>query len=732
MIVLAALASAVLISGFPYLFPDYQPDSFLFWYDNVIYWLFPLVASLKCLHTARMLCGRERMAWLFIALGCFCMFSAEAVWTSLEFDAVGNVPVSALSTGGYALAPISFVIGILFYQDRSRAAGVSLLQAGNLGIVFSAIAFAYTLILYQVLQSVDLEPQVAITTLVEGVFVLAAPAVGLTVASRRLAGQRRAMMSIVLLGMFCITAEYFSFIYFLVNNLSAVDDPFYPLFVVASAIWFFAAYEQDQLQPEARNSEAAAALEARAKQWETLLPTFAVAGVLVVAVVFRESLNGEMLPYLSATAFVFVGSLGVRNWWGQQVETTLTEEARASEALLLTANRDLREEVLTRTRAEEELRQSQKMEALGQLTGGVAHDFNNLLSVIQANLELASLNSDGAEERNKQISNAMVAVEQGGSLTQYLLAMSRKQALKPQPIDIVDLLKHVRNGLERALGKSIKVKVSTQEGIWACLADHAQLESALLNLALNARDAMPGGGEVSISARNIAMNEQRVAEYPGVKVGDYLLIAVRDTGAGVPEADLSKVWEPFFTSKKTGEGTGLGLSTVYGFAKQSGGHVEIESELGIGAEVRIYLPRTDAPVRPVAAAEPESAPLGAGETLLLVEDDARLQGLLTQILEGLNYNVLKTADANAALSIIDANPAVEMVLSDVMLVGSVSGIELVREIHKRRPEVKALLMSGFAAEELQKAEGHNDEVELLTKPFTRTVVAYKIRAVLES
>jgi signal transduction histidine kinase len=566
---------------------------------------------------------------------------------------------------------------------------------------------------------------------------MATSAIGLSLVSLHFRGQKRAIMGLVLIGMLCVTVEYFSFIYFLINDLVSLENPLYVFYLMASAMWFLAASEQDRLEPEAKAPAADAELEEHAKQWETLFPSFAVAGVFVLAFFFHNSFNEQTLPYLAAIAVVFVASLGARNWWGQRVETRLTAESKNSAALLLTANRMLREEVRTRTRAEEELRQSQKMEALGQLTGGVAHDFNNLLGVIQGNLELASLKAGNKEGRPTPsgrpdpISNAMDAVAQGASLTQYLLALSRKQALNPQPVDVVDLLLQTRNGLERTLGKAIKVRIKARNNPWTCLADRPQLESALLNLALNARDAMPEGGEVSFETINAILDEDYVASHPDVESGKYLMISVSDTGKGITKEHLKKVWDPFFTSKKKGEGTGLGLSTVYGFAKQSGGHVSIQSEVGVGTEVRLYLPKTDAPVRAAEAAAKGEAPLGNAETLLLVEDDDRLRGMLAQILEGLNYNVFTAASGSAALSILSENPATRLVLTDVMLVGGISGVDLEKEIRERELPVKVLLMSGYPAEELMKTGHHSQEVDLLPKPFTRLDVARKIRSVLE-
>jgi signal transduction histidine kinase/CheY-like chemotaxis protein len=429
--------------------------------------------------------------------------------------------------------------------------------------------------------------------------------------------------------------------------------------------------------------------------------------------------------------FVFVASLGVRLWFGQRAEAMLTTAAQANEALLRRANRDLVNEIDIRTRAEEELRQSQKMEALGQLTGGVAHDFNNLLGAIQANLEIASLRSEGSEELVDPIANAMNAVEHGASLTQYLLALARKQTLHPHPIDVSDLLKKTRDGLERVLGKSIQIEISVSDDTWVCLADRAQLEGALLNLALNARDAMHSEGTISIEAMNVVIDGENLAEHPDAKVGEYLAIAIRDTGVGVSPENLKRVWEPFYTTKNREQGTGLGLSTVYGFAKQSGGHAEISSEIGVGTEVRLYLPKADLLDRPAEAAASGEVPLGAGETMLLVEDDNRLRNLLAQILEGLNYSVLNAADGTSALAQLEEHPDVRIVLSDVMLIGGISGIELCEQIRERRPDIKILLMSGYAAEELAKAGLRSTGVELLPKPFTRQAVARKIRGALE-
>jgi signal transduction histidine kinase len=504
------------------------------------------------------------------------------------------------------------------------------------------------------------------------------------------------------------------------------------LYLLVASFIIWAAFEQDQLGEGPEYRELRPDVEDRAKQWETLLPASAVAAVLVVAFVFREGMRAEMLPYIAAVSAVFVISLAMRNWSGHRMETQLRMQAMASEAKLQRSNRELRDEMQMRAQIEEELRQSQKMEALGHLTGGVAHDFNNLLAVILGNLELAERSDATTPAVRELLGDAIDAASRGATLTQRLLALSRKQELQPESIDVFALLDDMRSLLERSLGEQIEVELGEKHAGLYCMADCSQLEGAILNLAINARDAMSDGGTLSIDAAWVPVNEIHAAEYAELLADGYIEISVRDTGVGIPQNILDRVFEPFFTTKDIGEGTGLGLSMVYGFAKQSDGHVEIDSADGAGTEVKLYLPSSDVLPRVREGDAGTGSHRGDGESVLVLEDEPALRRLVAMHLENLGYSVVSVANGEEALSAIESMESIDLLLSDVMLPGGLSGREVATEMKRRRPEVKILLMSGYAKEILTGEEPLEPGDALLNKPFQLTELACKIRVMLDA
>ena len=387
-----------------------------------------------------------------------------------------------------------------------------------------------------------------------------------------------------------------------------------------------------------------------------------------------------------------------------------------------------------RAQADLVLREAQKMQAIGQLTGGIAHDFNNLLTVIIGNLELVRGRLEGDNALLTRIERATWAAQRGATLTSQLLAFARKQPLSPTPIDLTTTVQDLIPLLRRTIGEHIDLRYVETAGAWPAMADPAQLENALLNLALNARDAMPDGGRLTIELANMVLDEDYAREHVEVTPGDYALLAVSDTGAWHAPDVLARVFEPFFTTKPDGKGTGLGLPMVFGFVKQSGGHVNIYSEVGEGTTVRLYLPRAIAVWRNRRTAQraPIELPRGAA-TVLVVEDEPAVREIAVAILGDLGYRVLEAADGESALRVFGANASsVDLLLTDVVLPGRVRGRELAERIKSIRPGVKVLFMSGYTENSIVHHGRLDDGVQLLGKPFKRELLARKVAEVLSA
>ena len=404
------------------------------------------------------------------------------------------------------------------------------------------------------------------------------------------------------------------------------------------------------------------------------------------------------------------------------------------------AHRRRTERALRDTRGElgqarEQFAQSQKMEAVGQLTGGVAHDFNNLLTVIVGNLNIAqrhleSLTEAPAERLRRVINNAMRGAERATTITKHLLAFSRKQPLDPKPLNINRLVHGLSDFLRRTLGETVTLDIIGANGLWQAEADSVQLEAAILNLAVNARDAMTAGGKLTIATENSMLDEKYCQQYDELVAGPYVGIAVSDTGTGMSKDILERVFEPFFTTKKAGQGTGLGLSQVYGFVKQSSGHIEIESEPGRGTTVMMYLPALPGNVREEPTAEREAAAYEAAPTILLVEDDHDVRGYVVEILRELHYRVLEAHDADSALGLIDRNDVrVDLLLADLILPG-MNGVQLAEEVKARQPEARVLFMTGYSRDAIIDQWPVDAGVEMLHKPLTQDALEQKVRAVL--
>ena len=385
-------------------------------------------------------------------------------------------------------------------------------------------------------------------------------------------------------------------------------------------------------------------------------------------------------------------------------------------------------DVTAHNRAAEALRQAQKMEAVGQLTGGIAHDFNNLLTVTLGNLEMAAraLNEGNYEKLPRLIEAARLGAGRGATLTQRLLAFSRRQPLQPQSVDMNKLVAGMVDLFRRSVGESIRVENKLEEMLWGTKVDPNQLESALLNLVINARDAMPNGGTITLQTANVSIARRQLASSHDLVPGPYVMVAVRDSGVGMAPDVLSRAFEPFFTTKEMGQGTGLGLSMVYGFVKQSGGHIDIESRVNAGTTIRIYLPRM---IEQVAAEQsapdaPVKLPRG-NETILLVEDDAEVRAYSRDILKNIGYRVLEAHDYPSAKAALNGNRDITVLFTDVGLPGA-NGKQLADDATKLRPDLRILFTTGYAHGVLQ------GDVNLLAKPFTPEALAFKLRAVIEA
>ena len=422
----------------------------------------------------------------------------------------------------------------------------------------------------------------------------------------------------------------------------------------------------------------------------------------------------------------------------QRLNETLETKVQERTAELFQANENLRREAEERERAEEALRQAQKMETVGQLTGGVAHDFNNLLTIIMGNLEtlgrqLAREQVDPARMR-RATDNALRGAQRAASLSQRLLAFSRRQPLEPKVTDVNRLVANMSDLLRRSLGEQVAIETVLAGGLWRIHADPNQLESAILNLAINARDAMPGGGRLTIETANTHLDEIYAARQAEVSPGHYVLIAITDSGIGMDNQTLDKAFEPFFTTKDIGHGTGLGLSQVYGFVKQSGGHVKLYSEIEQGTTVKIYLPRLladdeDEDGEEHAAVLPRSE---THEVILVVEDDNDVRAHSVETLRELGYQVHEAASGAVALQTLNDHPEIQLLFTDVGLPGGMNGRQLADQARRVRPDVKVLLTTGYARNAIVHDGRLDPGVHLLTKPFTYAALAAKLREILDA
>ncbi|WP_244817622.1 response regulator [Caballeronia sp. Lep1P3] len=379
--------------------------------------------------------------------------------------------------------------------------------------------------------------------------------------------------------------------------------------------------------------------------------------------------------------------------------------------------------------AEEALRMAQKMEAIGKLTGGVAHDFNNLLQVIGGNLQLLAKDVAGQDKPEQRVKSALAGVARGANLASQLLAFGRRQPLAPKVVNLGRFVRGLDDMFRRALGDGIEIETIVTGGLWNTLVDPFQVENALLNLAINARDAMNGHGKLTIEAGNASLDETYAMRNADVTPGQYVMVAVTDTGSGMSPEVQERAFEPFFTTKREGQGTGLGLSMVYGFVKQSGGHVKVYSEEGHGTTVRIYLPRARQEEDLETHIDGGTAK-GGSETVLVVEDDEEVRATVVELLADLGYRVLRAKDAQSALAIIESGARIDLLFTDVVMPGPLRSTELARKARERLPGIAVLFTSGYTDNAIVHAGRLDDGIDLLSKPYTHEALARKIRQVL--
>ncbi|RDS79663.1 response regulator [Dyella monticola] len=419
---------------------------------------------------------------------------------------------------------------------------------------------------------------------------------------------------------------------------------------------------------------------------------------------------------IAATLVAFVLALLVlRQGERQQTELALKNAA-------------LREQMHQQAGTEAQLRHVQKMDTLGQLTGGIAHDFNNMLAVIVGNLEIAQLRLErGSGDVEKFMQNALLGAGKASGLTKRLLAFSRRQALRPIAVDVNACVHEMSAILARTLGENIAIRLSLDDALWPAYVDRPQLESTLLNLAVNSRDAMESGGQLTILTANANFDEHPCDQNEDTLSGDYVMMAVSDTGHGMTPEVMQRAFEPFFTTKAVGRGTGLGLSQIHGFVLQSNGHIKIDSTPGLGTTIRLYLPR--APRLSARNEQHQTQVSALPHVVLVVEDDPDVRELAKGALEELGYTALLADGAEAAEALLSEHPEISILLTDVVMPGP-SGVSLAREMTRRYPELRALLMSGYPRDIVDRAQPHDDRTRLLAKPFTMRDLAEALRAAL--
>jgi signal transduction histidine kinase len=462
----------------------------------------------------------------------------------------------------------------------------------------------------------------------------------------------------------------------------------------------------------------------------------------------EQGLLGDRQAQAATSRYVLAALIGVALLTAIILAGVLAVSTRTAVQGLLERTAELEQESKLRQEAEATLRQAVKMEAVGQLSGGIAHDFNNLLTVIIGNLDtirraLAGAGNPGdvtelRAKLTKPVESALKGANSATQLTQRLLAFSRRQALEPKRIDLNRLISDMEEILHRSLGEDINIETVLGAGLWPTFIDPHQVENVLLNLVLNAKAAMPKGGHLTIETANCYLDERYVERFGDVEAGQYVLLCVSDTGTGIRSEVLDRVFEPFFTTKPQGEGSGLGLAMVHGFVKQSGGHIRIYSEEGVGTTVKIYLPRAEGDEKIAAVpagkpAHPTPTPNAKkDETVLVVEDNDGVRDYAIDILEQLGYRVLAASDAKEALHVLSDGKHIDLLFTDVVLPGAITGRVLADQAKDMRPGLRVLYTTGYTRNAIVHQGRLDPDVHLLNKPYTQQSLARKVRDMLDS
>jgi PAS domain S-box-containing protein len=393
----------------------------------------------------------------------------------------------------------------------------------------------------------------------------------------------------------------------------------------------------------------------------------------------------------------------------------------------------VKEDITDRKATEERLRRSQRMETIGQLTGGIAHDFNNLLGIILGNLQLLEERGDLDKECRDLVADAVWSAERGAQLTHRLLAFARRQRLNPRPTGLNEIVGEMAGLLRRTLGERIEIVEDLSANVWETMIDRGQLENALLNLVVNARDAMPDGGVLTIATGTAELPQDLETKGEDVAPGDYAVLSVADSGTGMPPETLERIFEPFFTTKKFGEGSGLGLSMVYGFVRQSGGYIVVDSQVGRGTTVKLFLPRASppAPAMETPGGQPPERRRAGSAVVLVVDDDSHVRKTATSILRKLGYEVVEAGGGGEALRIVERLDRVDLVFADVVLTNGVDGYELARKIIRQRPGTRVLLTSGYPEKVEASTDAPAETFEMLPKPYSRRELAERVRKILD-
>ena len=636
---------------------DVEPGASGYWYVALCFPLFPLLAASRSLRTASTLSGRERKAWLFISLACFFMFLSEAFWGYLEIAAIGESPMTALATTGYGFSPICLLAGMLFYREQSKVVGASFVQAGNLGIVFSSVVFAYLLVVYQLLPDADVESRIAVLKTFQGAIIMAATVTGLTLVSLHFKGKKRFIMAIVLLGMLCVIVEYFTYIYFLVNGLNPATNPYQAFYLVASAAWFIAASEQQYLDTKALEPEATVEQAEREKQSETLLPAVAVAAVFVIGLFFGDGLRREIIPYLAGTVMVLVGSLGVRNWWAQRVETRLHEQLRDQAEYLSKAKEAAEAADVAKSR----------------FLSWVSHETRTPLSGILGFAELLELSHFG--QLNDDQADFVKNIRESGNhllaLIDDLLDVTKISMgavdLSLENVSPAEVVLEVVQNIELGAGeKELSILNEVGPDAPALRVDRRRLRQSLYNLLSNAVKFTPDGGSVGLRWT--------------IERENWLSIEVWDQGIGIAAEDLEKIFDEFYqVDRKRDEalgGSGIGLTLTRRLAMLHRGEVRVESEVGRGSSFFL--------VMPLASREPEAAVDQAAEgrkseergqlefdpciRVLVVDDDVANLGVIRGLLRvrGIEPIVARSGQEAVALASRDRP---QLILMDIQMPG---------------------------------------------------------------